>query len=64
LGQRCWQESANEPVFSRAIFDLIDPNSREGSSPAFVCRDGNYLSARWPGDVFTFGQMFATMLNE
>jgi putative intracellular protease/amidase len=32
--------------------------------PAFVVRDGNYLSARWPGDVFTFARTFAMMLNE
>ncbi len=30
--------------------------------PAFVVSDGNYLSARWPGDVHTFAKRFATML--
>jgi putative intracellular protease/amidase len=30
--------------------------------PAFVVRDGNYLSARWPGDVHTFARAFAAML--
>jgi len=29
---------------------------------AFVVRDGNYLSARWPGDVHTFAQAFAALL--
>lgn len=42
----------------------LDRDSPEDSSPAFVVRDGNYLSARWPGDVFTFGRMFAAMLQE
>jgi putative intracellular protease/amidase len=32
--------------------------------PAWVVRDGNYLSARWPGDVHAFAQGFAAMLNE
>jgi len=27
-------------------------------------RDGNYLSARWPGDVHTFARTFAEMLAE
>lgn len=30
--------------------------------PAFVVRDGNYISARWPGDVHTFAKRFAEML--
>jgi putative intracellular protease/amidase len=32
--------------------------------PAFVVRDGNYVSARWPGDVHTFARTFATLLDE
>ncbi|MGD0393337.1 MAG: type 1 glutamine amidotransferase domain-containing protein [Acidimicrobiales bacterium] len=31
--------------------------------PAFVVQDGNYLSARWPGDVHTFAKRFAGMLS-
>jgi len=34
------------------------------SRAAFIVRDGSYLSARWPGDVHTFGQMFASMLDD
>ena len=30
--------------------------------PAFVVRDGEYLSARWPGDIHTFAKRFAAML--
>jgi putative intracellular protease/amidase len=33
-------------------------------SPAFVVRDGNYVSARWPGDVHTFAKTFAAMLKD
>jgi putative intracellular protease/amidase len=32
--------------------------------PAFVVRDGNYVSARWPGDVHSFAKTFAAMLSE
>jgi putative intracellular protease/amidase len=31
-------------------------------SPAFVVRDRNYVSARWPGDVHTFAREFASAL--
>ena len=30
--------------------------------PAFVVRDGGYVSARWPGDVHTFARTFAEVL--
>ena len=30
---------------------------------AFVVRDGNYVSARWPGDVHTFARTFADLLD-
>jgi putative intracellular protease/amidase len=32
--------------------------------PAFVVRDGSYVSARWPGDVHTFARTFAAVLAE
>jgi putative intracellular protease/amidase len=32
--------------------------------PAFVVRDGHYLSARWPGDAHTFAKRFAAMLEQ
>ncbi len=33
------------------------------SRPAFVVRDGNYVSARWPGDAHTFAKEFAALLG-
>jgi putative intracellular protease/amidase len=33
------------------------------SRPAWVVRDGNYISARWPGDVHTFAQTFLSVLT-
>jgi len=32
--------------------------------PAFVVRDGSYVSARWPGDVHHFAAIFADVLAE
>jgi putative intracellular protease/amidase len=32
--------------------------------PAWVVRDGDYVSARWPGDVHTFARTFAAVLHE
>jgi putative intracellular protease/amidase len=34
------------------------------SRPAWVTRDGNYVSARWPGDVHCFAATFAAVLAE
>jgi putative intracellular protease/amidase len=42
----------------RARDTLDDP------SPAWVVRDGSYVSARWPGDVHTFARTFADVLAE
>ncbi|MDF0531371.1 type 1 glutamine amidotransferase domain-containing protein [Tsukamurella sp. 8F] len=30
---------------------------------AFTVTDGNYLSARWPGDAYLFGERFLELLN-
>jgi putative intracellular protease/amidase len=49
---------------NRIQTDGLHRDSPDDSRPAFVYRDGNYLSARWPGDVFTFGRIFAAMLKE
>jgi putative intracellular protease/amidase len=32
--------------------------------PAFVVRDGNYVSARWPGDAHSFARAFAELLTK
>lgn len=36
----------------------------DDSRPAWVVRDGRYVSARWPGDVHTFARTFAALLDE
>jgi putative intracellular protease/amidase len=38
-------------------------DSLSDDTPAFVVRDRNYVSARWPGDVHTFAKTFAGMLK-
>jgi putative intracellular protease/amidase len=37
-------------------------DTMEDERPAFVVRDGTYVSARWPGDVHTFARRFASVL--
>jgi putative intracellular protease/amidase len=32
--------------------------------PAFVVEDGNYVSARWPGDAYLFAKRFAALLGD
>ena len=39
-------------------------DSPTDARPAFVVRDGNYVSARWPGDAHTFARTFAALLAE
>lgn len=38
-------------------------DSDSDARPAFVVRDGNYVSARWPGDVHRFAREFAGLLT-
>lgn len=38
-------------------------DSDNDDTPAFVIRDGSYLSARWPGDVHRLAREFAAMLS-
>lgn len=39
-------------------------DSETDDRPAFVVRDGRYVSARWPGDVHAFARCFVQLLNE
>lgn len=39
-------------------------DSPSDSRPAWVVRDGNYISARWPGDVHGFAQRFIELLAQ
>ena len=37
--------------------------TREDHAPAFVVEDGNYVSARWPGDSYLFAERFGALLR-
>lgn len=50
------------PHYRRKTSGLVRDTDGD-DSPAFVVRDGNYLSARWPGDVHRFAREFADMLK-
>ena len=39
-------------------------DSEKDLSAGFTVRDGNYLSARWPGDAHAFARAFVQMLEE
>ena len=41
----------------------MERDSLDNPAPAFVVRDRNYVSARWPGDAHTFAKTFAVMLQ-
>lgn len=52
---------------SPADFERGPRTTRRGSDDddthAFVVQDGNYLSARWPGDAYLFAKRFDRMLS-
>jgi putative intracellular protease/amidase len=51
-----------DPHYRRKTSGLVR-DSMDDETPAFVVRDRNYVSARWPGDVHTFAKTFAGMLK-
>ncbi|GLZ33801.1 hypothetical protein Lesp02_59890 [Lentzea sp. NBRC 105346] len=48
--------------FERGPTELTRRGTATDDSPAFVVRDGNYVSARWPGDAYLFARTFAELL--
>jgi putative intracellular protease/amidase len=52
---------ASDPHYRRKTSGLVR-DTIDDDTPAFVVRDRNYVSARWPGDVHTFAKIFASML--
>ena len=51
-----------DPHYRRKTSGL-QRDSLDDTRPAFVVRDRNYVSARWPGDAHTFAKTFADMLK-
>jgi putative intracellular protease/amidase len=52
----------DDPDYRRKTSGL-ERDSDDNPAPAFVVRDRNYVSARWPGDAHTFAMTFAGMLE-
>ncbi len=48
--------------FLRGPRTLYRRGRANDDSAAFAARDGNYLSARWPGDAYLFAKTFTRML--
>ena len=53
----------SDPDYRRKTSGMVRDTFDE-ERPAFVVRDRNYISARWPGDAHTFARRFAAMLTE
>jgi putative intracellular protease/amidase len=51
-----------DPQYRRKTSGL-QRDSLQDSRPAFVVCDRNYVSARWPGDAYTFAKTFSDMLS-
>lgn len=54
---------AHASQFSRGPIALIRRDSATNSRPGFVVQDGNYVSARWPGDAYTFSKVFLELVR-
>jgi|SRR5579875_741183 len=49
--------------FQRGPVVLSKRGTADDDSPAFVVEDGNYVSARWPGDSYLFARRFCELLK-
>ena len=54
---------ASDPDFKRKTSGL-SRDTFDDPRPAWVVRDGRFVSARWPGDTHTFAKTFAQVLDE
>jgi putative intracellular protease/amidase len=52
-----------DPEYRRKT-DGLQRDTADDARPAFVVRDGNYVSARWPGDAYTFAKTLADVIAE
>jgi putative intracellular protease/amidase len=57
--------SLDDPArqFERGPVTLSARGTATDDAAAFVVRDRNYLSARWPGDAYLFGRGFCELLR-
>jgi putative intracellular protease/amidase len=49
--------------FVRGPWALVTRGTLDDDRPAFVVEDGNYISARWPGDAYLFTRRFQAKLE-
>jgi putative intracellular protease/amidase len=49
--------------FLRGPTHLMTRGTDADDSPAFVVEDGNYVSARWPGDAYRFARALISKLK-
>ncbi len=54
------RDPANQ--YSRGPLALTRRGSRDDDRPAYVVEDGNYLSARWPGDAYLLAKKLIAKL--
>ncbi len=52
----------SDPEFKRKTSGMARDTATDGRA-AWVVRDRNYVSARWPGDAHSFARTFAAMLE-
>jgi len=54
----------DETDFVRGPRVLSKRGTETDERPAWVVRDSNYISARWPGDAYLFAQHFVQLLGD
>lgn len=54
---------ASGPDFVRGPRELSKRGTRDDDSHAFVVEDGNYISARWPGDAYLIAKKLVALLQ-
>lgn len=53
----------DERQFERGPRVVAKRGTADDDQPAFVVQDGNYVSARWPGDAYLFAKRFLQLLD-
>lgn len=49
--------------YQRGPLHLVAKGTASDDTAAFVVDDGHYVSARWPGDAYKFGKVFADKID-
>jgi putative intracellular protease/amidase len=59
------QDEVEEALASKEDFDVgpLLPVRDDEAKPGFVVRDGNYVSARWPGDCHAFANACVALVS-